>query len=78
MLKYKLIEESENYVKYLYFPDGREEYGSVTVNKRTGDVLEMVIAKVDQFKRYCFHLIDEIEDFIESGNFKNEGIVAWY
>lgn len=78
MLKYKLITENENTITYHYFPEGSSDYGTATVEKKTGKVLEMTLAKTDKFKRYYFHMIDEIKEFIKNGEFRKEGIIAWY
>ena len=78
MLKYKLHKEDEKNITYLYFPEGHEEFGSVTLSKISGEISEHIQAKTDEFKRYLFHMIDELEEFFDKGEFRKEGIVAWY
>lgn len=78
MVKYKLYEENENTVSYYYYPQGQEEFGSITVNKKTAELVNIEYAKTDKFKRYFFHMIEQIKEFVKSGNFLKEGYVAWY
>lgn len=78
MLKYKLVSENDSSVTYHYFPEERTDNGAITVEKKTGKVLDAVIAKTDKFKRYYYHMISEIKEFAKTGDFRKEGIVAWY
>ena len=77
MLKYKMIENSDGFITYQYFPEGNEDSGFLTINKNDGTVVKQELAKTDEFKRYFFHMLDRIEDFIANKNFLDEGIVAW-
>jgi len=78
MLKYKLVEETENTVSYNYYPDGNSDFGTVTIDRKSGDISNVVLATSDEFKRYLYHMIEQIEEFVESGDFRKEGLIAWY
>lgn len=78
MVKYKLIEENENTVSYNYFPQGHEDFGTITMHKKTAEIVTAEVAKTDKFKQYFYHMIEEIEKFIEKNNFLKDGYVAWY
>lgn len=78
MLKYKLIKDSGDYVSYNYFPEGRTDGGTVTINKKTGAISNVVLAKTDKFRRYCNHMVSELLEFFKKGEYKSDGIIAWY
>lgn len=78
MVKYILIEENEDTVSYRYFPEGHEDFGSITMDKKTADLVSVDVAKTDKFKWYFYHMVEQIEEFIKNNNFLNDGYVAWY
>lgn len=78
MLKFKMVDNDDNKVSYVYFPEGREPSGKITINKKDGTIVEQIIAKSDEFKRYFFHMIEKIEEFIENKRFEEEGTIMWY
>lgn len=78
MVTYKLIEENEDTISYRYFPEGHEDFGSITMNKKTADLVNVEVAKTDKFKWYFYHMVEEIERFIKGNSFLNDGYVAWY
>ena len=78
MLKYKLIAENDNSVTYHYFPEDRADNGIITIEKKTANVLDAVIAKTDKFRRYYYHMVSELRKLAQTGEFQKEGIVAWY
>ena len=78
MLKFKMVENNDDIVSYRYFPENKEDSGFLTVNKKDGSVIKQQIAKSDEFKRYFFHMLDRIEEFIERNKFVEEGIIAWH
>lgn len=78
MVKYKIIEENEDTVSYRYFPEGQEDFGSITMDKKTADLVDVEVAKTDKFKWYFYHMVEQIEEFIQNGNFLKDGYVAWY
>lgn len=73
-----MVDNDDNKVSYVYFPEGREPSGKITINKKDGTIVEQIIAKSDEFKRYFFHMIEKIEEFIENKRFEEEGTIMWY
>lgn len=78
MVTYKISEENSENITYNYFPNGKDDKGFLTINKKDGSIINYSIAKTDEFKRYFFHFRDKIKEFILKQNFPNEGFVAWY
>ena len=78
MLKFKIADNDETIVSYLYFPEGREPSGKITIRKKDGEIVEQIIAKSDEFKRYFFHMLEKVEEFIENKRFEEEGTIMWY
>lgn len=78
MLKFEKVNNDDNSVSYLYFPEGREPSGKITINKNDGTVVEQIVAKSDEFKRYFFHMYEKIEEFIENNQFEEKGTIMWY
>lgn len=78
MLKYKLFEENDDIISYRYFPNGREDFGTITMNKKTAELINVEVAKNDKFKQFYFHMIREIERFRKADDYLKDGYVAWY
>ena len=78
MLLLKLLEESDSEVVYSYFPEKRECFGTVKINKITGDVIDVQVADNDTHDRYMHHAVSKIVSFYEKGNFPKEDVVSWY
>lgn len=78
MLLLKLVAEKDSEVVYNYFPEQGEESGSVTVNKKTGEIADAQVASNDLHRRYLHHAVTKIVEFSEKGIFEDEVIVAWY
>lgn len=78
MLKYELLENKTDSVSYRYYPEGQKEYGSVTVRKADKSIMQQEIASNDDFK-WCFYkLVNRIGKFIDTGEYNENGIIAWY
>lgn len=78
MLLLKLIKETDAVVVYNYFPEQKEDFGTVTLDKKTGKITDIQISSNDMHKRYMYHAVSKICQFFESGMYKQEEIVAWY
>ena len=78
MVTYKISEDNNEYITYDYFPNGKEDKGFLTVNKKDGAIINFSLAKTDEFKRYFFHFRDKIKEFVQQQDFPKEGYVAWY
>ena len=77
MLRLKLIENTNSKVVYRYFPEDKENYGTVYLDKSNGDVLDVDIAENDVFDRYMHHAVSKVTQYIERNEFPEEEIVAW-
>lgn len=78
MLRLKLIEETSSKVVYNYYPEQEEECGTVTLDKITGKVIDVIIASSDSHQRYMHHAVSKITEFFQNGIYNEEQIVAWY
>ena len=78
MLRLELVDNTNDKVIYNYFPEGKEEYGIVSVNKNTGDLNVEKIAVNDEYKRYLFHAMSRIRKFFSENRFSEKETVAWY
>lgn len=78
MLTYKLIENSNGYVSYAYHPEGRDDIGTVIVNKNDLEDVKFNIAPTDSFRRYMLKMYKSMRSFIENNSFPQDGIIAWY
>jgi len=78
MLKFKLIERREGKLVYRYFPEGKEDYGVVSYDKRTDTTTIETLAKEDEFQWYALKMLSRIRKMKEKGSFDTEGMVAWY
>ena len=77
MLQLKLVENTNSKVVYNYYPEGKESYGYVSLDKSSGDVLEVGIAENDVHDRYMHHAVSKVASFIENNNYPETEIVAW-
>lgn len=78
MLLLKLIEETELIAVYHYFPEQKEYFGSVTIDKETGEITDVQTASNDIHERYMYHAISKIISFFQNGLYKTDEVVAWY
>lgn len=79
MLTLKLIELNDEMVTYKYYPEGNEKYpGKVALNLRTKEKIFLKDSSEDFGKRYASHALGRIEEYNLNGEFKKEGVVAWY
>lgn len=78
MLLLKLVEETSSRVVYNYFPEKKEECGTVTFDKLKGEVIDVVISKNDSHNRYMHHAVSKICEFFDNNVYEKEYVVAWY
>lgn len=79
MVTLKLIELSDDMVIYEYYPEGNEKYpGKVALNLKTKERIFLEDSSDDFGKRYASHAIKKVEEYNLNGEFKKEGLVAWY
>ena len=78
MLRYELVENTDEYVKYKYYPENQKTFGLVVVSKGNQTIIEQVIASNDELKWCFFKMFKRIKEFIGKIHFEEEGIIAWY
>ncbi len=78
MLQLKLVENTSSRVVYNYFPEKKNIYGTVSLNKSNGEVLSVTVAENDVHDIYMHHAVSKVAEFIEKDNLPEEEIVAWY
>ena len=78
MLKLKLIERKNGKIVFNYYPEGKEECGSLSINEETGEINVMNMPESDEFGTYKIHAIKRIKEYFKNKNFQVEDIVAWY
>ena len=78
MVRIELVHLDSDEVTYKYFPEHETEiYGIVSINRRNGE--RLIKQKAAGYgSSYAFHACREIERYIEKGEFKPQGMVAWY
>ena len=80
MLRYEFEYLEDDVVSYRYHPEGKREYtGHVKVNVETGEVIEITLSghpyEHDNYA-YAGKLCARIREFVDSGEFRESGIVA--
>ena len=78
MLRLKLIEETDTRAVYGYFPEEEKENGSLSIDKRTGEIQVVEVAKSDTFNRYLHHAVSRVEQYYKNNNYLEIDTVAWY
>ena len=77
MVKIELLELTEDFARYKFFPEGSEDYGIVALNRKNGErVFEKQLASYGMM--YAAHALKRIEEYRKKGDFLQEDIVAWY
>ncbi len=78
MLKFKLVKNNDREIQYAYYPEGKNNCGLVSYNKKTGDYSVVMVSEKDQHQIYAWKMISRLRKYVEAGTFKEEGMVAWY
>lgn len=78
MLQLKLVENTSTKVVYNYFPEKKDMYGTVSLDKLNCEALNVSIAENDMHDIYMHHAVSKVTEFVENNNFPEEEIVAWY
>lgn len=78
MLRFKMLKESENRITYEYYPESGTDSGIVSVEKTSGECDVETLAVNDRHRIYALKLFSRLRAFSRDGNFKKEGIIAWY
>ena len=78
MLKYELTERTQETVTYKYFPEGKDTFGTICVRQSNGEIVEERLADCEESQWYHRKMLRRIQEFVNSNNFKMQGVVAWY
>ena len=73
-----MAENSEERYVWRYYPEGEEPYWEAFYNKKTKKYGVLKHSSEEEWDAYWAHMFNEIRRFIESGEFKEKGVVAWY
>ncbi len=77
MVKIELLELTENVARYKYFPESSEEYGIVTLNRKTGQgEFEKLVRHY--MTSYAAHALKQIAKYQQNGDFLQKDIIMWY
>lgn len=79
MLDYQKTSENGETVEYAYFIEGdRENTGSVSIDKATGEARMTDNENSIRHMRYASKLMTALESMHESGSLKDSGTIMWY
>ena len=79
MLDFELMHDDGDEVAYRYLCEGdANRSGMVKFSRSTGDVTSVERAKGDDLGIYWGHLASRLREFLKTGNFEPNGMVAWY
>ena len=78
MLRYKLYNTDGNFVFYRYYPQGGKDFGTVSINTKTGETAIITPSEDDAGKRYAFKMAKRLKEFFNDNSYKDNGIIAWY
>lgn len=78
MLVLKLVNNTDKKATYNYYPEGKEEFGVLSVNKVNGDINVDEVSNGDEFRRYIGHAVPKLKTFFKSGVYETEAMIAWY
>lgn len=73
----ELVLLTDEKVSYRYYPNGKEAFGIVSLMRKTGKRIhdEPCPGVSSEYARQAWARLDEYQ---ESGNFPERGMVAWY
>ena len=78
MVKLLLIQTTDETVQYQYFPEGKDFYGILSLNRTAGDINILKQAANDNFNVYLHHAIRSLERYYKTGIFPERDTIAWY
>lgn len=77
MVRIKLLELTEDFARYKFFPEGAEDCGIVALNRISGErIIERQHA--DYGTQYAAHSLRRIEEYQKTGNYITEDTIIWY
>lgn len=78
MLKFKLIDSNRETISYRYYPEGKESWGEIKLSKGNMEIVSQKVADGDEFKWYFWKMHKRIKEFVQYGEFPQEGVIVWY
>lgn len=78
MLKFMLVEETDEKVVYKYYPENGENSGVVSYDKKANRCSIITLSKADKYQRYAQKMISKIREYASGGFFEKEGKIVWY
>lgn len=78
MLTLELVEECDGTLVFNYYPEGKAEFGTVSINKDTGEILVLKTPSVDKFGIYKVKALSTLRKYYASGEYRGKDTVAWY
>ncbi|MGF0064266.1 hypothetical protein ACQRCQ_03195 [Lachnospiraceae bacterium SGI.085] len=78
MLTLKLKDENENSMVFNYYPENKKLFGTLNLDKKTGDIQIISVSENDSHHRYLQHAVSKIDEYFSSGKYENTATVAWY
>lgn len=78
MLTLQLIEKNDSKIIYDFFPEDRDQHGSIEVDPNNGSVSVIKNAENDELGNYARHAISKVIELYESGDYPSSATVAWY
>lgn len=79
MVLIKLINLTDEYVEYAYYPEKiLESEGVVRLSRKTGERQFIKEPGSDFGRRYAAHALRRIEEYQKNGKFLEKDVVAWY
>ena len=77
MVRIEMIELTDEFARYKYFPENSESFGIVKLNRMTKErEFEKTISGYSA--NYAAHAIRRVEEYDAIGSFKDKDVVAWY
>ncbi len=77
MLRLELVSNMQGKVVYKYFPEQKDEYGTVSISTATGETEVEKISPNDVHRRYLLHAVSRIEKYLAEKKFPERDVVAW-
>lgn len=78
MLRLELINNNVNSATYNYYPEDKESYGTISINKKDGEIEIIKLADDDESRIYLRHAVSTIEKYLRNNEFMETDFVAWY
>lgn len=79
MVGYEQIEINDKTAIYEYYPENKKTAkGIISYDRSSGEIQFIERSKDDMRSTYAWHLRSQLDEFNETGNFRESGYVAWW